>query len=280
MKKLLSLISVTLFACIMLFQHVVAAEAADPTTYCIRYDNEKNEWYYQVGSAWDDTVPPPKREVYYMFQILKDGDYIVVDSPNDCGKITIDANLGNLTILPNSSAVITCKSVKEYYQLHDSTVSINGNVEKAFVYDHAVANFNNNVNYLELAFESESEPTMVAHVTGTCAELLVHSASTGETSCHLWNFKDELNFNNGVVQTAYGKYDINPPSSKSAAVTPSTTPAATPSNTTVTPTPAAPSVTDDEYDDVPKTGESSAYVWMFALSVLCLTGSYAVRKKK
>lgn len=278
-KTLLSIFSVTLFACIMLFQHLVPIEAADPTTYCIRYDNEKEEWYYQVGSAWDDTVPPPKREVYYMFQILKDGDYIVVDSPSDCGKITIDANLGNLTILPNSSAVITCKSIQEYYQLHDSTVSINGNVEKAFVYDHAVANFNNDVNYLELVFASEPEPTMVAHVTGTCAELFVHASDDNKVSYHLWNFKDELNFYNGILQTEYGKYDINPPSSKPAAVTPSTTPAA-PSNTTTTPAPAAPSVSDDEYDDVPKTGESVAYVWMFALAALCITGSYTIRKKK
>lgn len=277
MKKLFSIFSVALFAVILLCQNIVQAEAADPTTYCIRYDSDKDQWYYQVGSAWDDTVPPPRREVYYMFQTMKDGDYVVVDSPDDCGKITIDFNLGNLTILPNSSAIISCKSVAEYYQLHDSTISINGNVEKAFVYDNAVANFNNNVNYLELIYATEPEPTMVAHVSGTCYELWVHS-SDNTTLYSLWNFKDELDFYDGTLQTKYGKYDVNPPSSKPSAVTPSAT-TTTPTPAPATPSNQTPSTSADEYDDVPKTGESSAYLWMFALSALCLAGSYSIRKK-
>ena len=269
MKKLLSIFAVAFFALILGAQNIIPVAAAEPNTYLVEYNDEKDDWYYTPGSPGADDETPQKREIYYLLQILKDGDYIVVDSTKGTGTLKLDFTLGNLTILPNSSALITCKGVQEYYQLHDSTVSLFANVEKAFVYDNAVVNFNNNVNTLELIFEGE--PTMVAHVMGTCKDFIVHNPET--TLTHLWNFREPLLYNQGVLSTAYGTYDINPPAAPAAPIV-STTPSSTP-----TATPSAPSSSADEYDDVPKTGESAAFLWIFALAALCFAGSYSFKKK-
>lgn len=271
MKKLLSIFAVACFALILWAQNIVPVAAAEPTTYVVKYDSAKDEWYYQVGSSWDDTVPPPRREIYYMIQDMKDGDYVVVDSTDDRGTLVLDFTLGNLTILPHSTALITCKGVQEYYQLHDSAVSLTANVEKGFVYDNAVCNFNQNVNTLELVY-TES-PEMVVDVEGTCNELWVHNSSATETKYALWNFTEPLVFNEGIVKNQFGTYAITPPSAPAAPVVPSA-----PSSTPAT-TPAAPSSSADEYDDVPKTGESSAFLWMFGLAALCFAGSYSFKKK-
>lgn len=271
MKKLFSIFSVALFAVVLLFQNAVTVDAADPTTYYVQYDSDKDEWYYQIGSSWDDTVPPPKREIYYMLQDFKDGDYVVVESTEARGELKLDYHLGNLTVMPNSTALITCKSIAEYYQLHDSTVSLTADVEKACVYDNAVCNFNKNVNYLQLIYDEE--PNMAVHVVGTCNEFWVHNTDESATKYHLWEFKDELIFNETILKTPYGTYNINPPATPAAPIVPDTT-------TSTAPTPApAPSTPADEYDDVPKTGESTAYLWMFALAALCFAGSYSFKKR-
>ena len=271
MKKLLSIFAVACFALLLCGQNIITADAADPTTYIVQYDDNKDEWYYQVGSTWDDTDPPPKREIYYMAQQMKDGDYVVVDSTDGKGTLVLDFVLGNLTILPHSEALITCKGVQEYYQLHDTAVSLTANVEKAFVYDNAIANFNNNVNTLELIY-TES-PEMLVGVVGTCSELWVHNSNATETKYALWNFTESLLFQEGIVKNPFGTYSINPPSSPAAPVVPST-PSSTPSTT-----PSAPSSSADEYDDVPKTGESTAFLWLFGLAALCFAGSYSFKKK-
>lgn len=270
MKKLLSIFAVACFALILWTQNIVPVVAAEPTTYVVKYDDTDDQWYYQIGSSWDDTVPPPRREIYYMLQEMKDGDYVVVDATEGQGTLVLDFTLGNLTIIPYSNALITCKGVVEYYQLNNSFVSLTANVDKAFVYDNAVANFNNNVNVLKLSYKET--PEMVVGVAGTCNEFLVENYEGTEVQYHLWNFRETLLFNDTCLRTPYETYDINPPASPAAPIvsaTPSSTPAATP---------PAPSSSADEYDDVPKTGESAMFLWMFGLAALCFAGSYSFKK--
>lgn len=271
MKKLLSIFAVACFALILWAQNIVPVSAAEPTTYVVKYDDSNDQWYYQIGSSWDDTVPPPRREIYYMIQDMKDGDYVVVDATNGQGTLVLDFTLGNLTILPNSNALITCKGVIEYYQLNNTAVSLTANVEKAFVYDNAIANFNKNVNVLELIYDQT--PEMIAGVGGTCSEFWVHTYDASQTKYHLWNFKETLLFNETILKTPYGTYDINPPASPAAPIV-SATPSSTPTST-----PSAPSSSADEYDDVPKTGDSAMFLWMFGLAALCFAGSYSFKKK-
>ena len=271
MKKLFSILSVALFAVILFFQSTINAEAADPTTYYVQYDADAKQWYYQVGSSWDDTVPPPKREIYYMIQDMKDGDYVVVEATEGWPELKLDFHLGNVTVTPNSSCMISAKSIAECYILHDSYVSITADVEHAWVYDNASCNFNLNCNTLELLYADE--PTMSVGVLGTCNEFIAHNMNTSATLYHLWNFTDDLIFNDTYLRTSADSYSINPPSTPAASIVPNTSSSTAPA----TSTPAASDA--DEYDDVPKTGESAAYLWMFAIAALCFAGSYSFKKK-
>lgn len=269
MKKLLSIFSVALFAAVLLFQNKVTVDAADPTTYYVQYDSEEEEWYYQVGSSWDDTVPPPKREIYYMLQEMKDGDYVVVEAIDCWPELELDFHLGNLTVVPNSSCMVKAKSIAECYILGNAYVSITADVEHGFVYDNATCNFNANCNNLELIFTHE--PTMSVAVLGTCNDFIVHSATT--TQCHFWSFTDDLVYNDGALRTAADSYSINPPSTPAAPIVPTT------SAGTTTTAPSTNSSAADEYDDVPKTGESAAYLWLFAVAALCFAGSFSFKKR-
>lgn len=273
MKKLFSIFSAALFAIVLICQNPITVDAADPTTYYVQYDKEAEQWYYQVGSSWDDTVPPPKREIYYMLQDMKDGDYVVVEAIGDWPELELDFHLGNLTIMPYSSCMVKAKSVAECYVLHDAYVSITSDVEHGWVYGNATANFNLNCNTLELIYDNE--PEMSVAVLGTCNELWVHNDTS--TWNHLWSFTDDLIYNNGRVHTAHESFSINPPATPAAPVVPTTT-TSTPASST-TSTPASSTTSADEYDDVPKTGESTAYLWTFAIAALCFVGSYSLKKR-
>ncbi len=269
MKKLFSILSVAFFAMVFIVLNTVQASAADPTTYYVKYDSSNKTWYYQVGSSWDNTAPPPNREVYYMLQEIKDGDYVVVESTGHYPTLEIDCNLGNLTVMAGSNALITCKSVKECYILGNSQVSLTADVEHAWVYDNVAVNFNKNVNYLEHIFSTD--PSSSIAVVGSCYDFIVHNPN--ETRLHLWNFTEDLVYNDGAIKTPYGGYSINPPSGTPAPVTPST-PAA-PS----TPT-APPASADSEYDDVPKTGDALTFVWLFAAAAACMASGYSLKKRR
>lgn len=270
MKKLFTFLSVALFAMVFFATATMNAEAAEPTTYVVKYDSATEQWYYQVGSAWDDSVPPPRREIYYMTLDMKDGDYVVVDS-TDGGwpELNLDFHLGNLTTYPNTACMVNAKSIAECYILHGSYVSITADVEKAWVYQDCSANFNKNCNTLELIYIDD--PNMSVGVLGTCNDFCVSSET--EVLCHLWNFTDDLIFNEGIVKTARESYSIDPPSAPAAPVVPSTS-TSTPSSTTTSSSASA-----GEYDDVPKTGETAGYLWLFALAALCFAGSYSLKKK-
>lgn len=273
MKKLFTFLSVAIFAMVFFWTSTIKAEAAEPTTYCVRYDAEEEEWYYQVGSKWDDSVPPPNRELYYMTLEMKDGDYVVVESTDgDCPELKLDFHLGNLTTYPNVSCLINAKSIAECYLLHGSYVSITADVEHAWVYQGCTANFNKNCNKLELIYIDN--PNMSVGVLGICNEFSLSSET--EVVCELWSFKDDLIFKDGVVQTDRESYSTEPPATSPAPVVP-TTPNTTPSNTP--PAPSSSSTSADEYDDVPKTEENMNFLWFFAIAGLCFVGSYSLNKK-
>lgn len=259
MKKLFSIFSVALFAVVLLCMNSVTVAAEEPTTYHVKYDSKTDSWLYETETMY--------REIYYMLQEIKDGDLVVVDATEEgWPTLELDYHLSNLTILPYSSCMVTVKSIDECYVLHDSFVSITADVNKGWVYGNAACNFNLDCDYLELFYEDE--PEMSVGVLGNCSEFLVHSDAS--TKYHLWNFTDDIVFNDGVLKTAYGSYSIEPPAASTSAPSATTSP-----NSTTTTS----SSSSDEYDDVPKTGESVAYLWMFAIAALCFTGSYSLKKK-
>ncbi len=268
MKKLFSLFAVALMAVMWLNVNAVTAEAAEPKTYVIKYDDalvaDKWEWFYQEGSAWNDALP--NRELYYLtLDQLKDGDHIVVlpSEADHTPEFTIDYNLGSLTFVIDSSAIATVKSVENCYVCNDANAIVNGNVNNAYVYDNVVANFNNDVNLLEHYYQGE--PNITVGVGGKLNRFYVHT--DGRTLYDLYAFTGPLVMQNGELKTHYDYYLTTPPAAATTPATPAPAPA----------TPAAPSA--DEYDDVPKTGDSLAFLWAFGLAAVCFMGSYSLKKR-
>lgn len=60
----------------------ITVKAAEPTTYVLNYSDSSSEWRYKEASSWSAEVQD--RELYYLQQNIKDGDYIVID--NRCGE--------------------------------------------------------------------------------------------------------------------------------------------------------------------------------------------------
>lgn len=259
MKKLFSLFAVVMMAVMFLNINTLSVTAAEPTTYYVKYDAEKEDWFYQVGSKWNEDVT--SREVYYMTLEMKDGDYVVVEATADFPELHLDNfNLGNLTVKPNDACVVYAKSIKDCYILSGAYATINGDVTNGYLYDFSTCNFNDDCANLEITYSDAT--TISAAVVGKCNDFYVHNEDKSKIKYHVYSFNEPLYFASGVLKNATNEYSINPPSNTATAPT----------------TPSKPS-NADEYDDVPKTGESNAYLWAFGLAAACFAGSYALKKR-
>lgn len=75
----------------------ITVKAAEPTTYVLNYSDSSSEWRYKEASSWSAEVQD--RELYYLQQNIKDGDYIVIDNDveNNALALKVSVRLGNLT---------------------------------------------------------------------------------------------------------------------------------------------------------------------------------------
>lgn len=261
MKKLFSIFTAVLFVVMSFNLSTLNVSAANPNTYYVKYDPDKKDWVYQSGNTWDDSVVG--RELYYMTLDFKDGDYVVAEATEDFPALELDFNLGNFTLVPGSGCTLTAKSVKDCYILREATCSVTANVTNGYVYDYAKANFNKDCLNLELVYDVD--PQMSVNVLGTCNYFHAHNETT--TKYLLWNFKDALIFGDGYLQTHYDDYEINPPAGFNTS-TPSTS-----TSSTTKPSGAG------ELDEVPKTGQSYSCLAAFGVAVICLLGSYSLKKR-
>lgn len=266
MKKLFCLFSVVMFAVMSLNLNMLTASAEEPSTYYVNYDSIKEEWYYQEGSSWDETAPPPNKELYLLTLEFKDGDYLVVEAEgNDFPELKMDFNIGNLTVISDSSVIVYAKSIKDCYILHDSKASIHCNVTNAWVYDNSAVNFNKDCTNLELIYDENPEISVA--VLGKCDYFYAHSNS--KVMYKVWSFTDELIFD-GYLRTSSDHYRVDGPAAGGSTPTP---PAATT-------TPTTPGASDDSaYDDVPKTGQSGAYIWAFGIAAVSFAGVFLLKKR-
>ena len=276
LKKLMILFTAALFCLLPIFSQPLTAQASTPTTYYVKYNTEKNDWYYQVGSSWDDTAI--ERELYYMTLEIKDGDVVIVDG---AGTLNLNVSLSNLTILNGNLAIVTAKSYDEVHVLSGVGAAINGDIKNAHVYDNAVANINNNVTNL-YAYDSSN-----AIVAGNASNVYVYDSvdPIANVEClgtvdhvktydddyvyyEYYNFaKSSLKIENGSLRTEESKYSKTAPAA--------TTPAAPSTGTTTTPPAPA-----DELDDVPKTGDFSVSpVWFLAIAVVCMLGYIKLERR-
>lgn len=253
MKKLFSLFAVVMMAVMSLNLNALTVNAAEPTTYVVKYDATEDYWYYQVGSKWDNHGQ--SREMYYMTLEMKDGDYIVVDALEGTPVLELDFHLGNLTILANSSCTVKAKSIKDCYILSGATGTIECDVTNGYLYDFSSCNFLKNCDNLKVNYTDEE--TVFVNVVGTCKDFYMLNTATNKVKYQLYNFTAPLSVSEGDLTNAATEYSTAP----AAAAKP------------------APSSSADEYDDVPKTGESNAYLFAFGLAAVCFLGSYSLKKR-
>lgn len=270
MKRLLSLLTAFVLLLAPLFSMKLTVQAeGEAKIYYVKYVASKGEWRYQEGS-WDDASEG--REFYYMYQNIKDGDSLVVDGAGDgvnaCYVNIPDIRLGNFTALGSQSANITAKSVDEVYVLFTSTAVINGDVKKAYVYNDSVVNFNNNVEYLEVTSSiAENRVHAYINIVGTLDHLYAYDYNK-VTRFECYDFKPgTFTMYKGNLNVLPENYSTTPSAEEPAA--PVETPAETPTQ--------APA--DEEYDEVPKTGEMPApYIPVMCVLLLCIAGKAALKK--
>ena len=271
LKKIVSLLAAAALLVLLPGGNTLTASAAEPTTYCIR--SIDGEWRFQATSTWDDTAA--HRELYYMEQEIKDGDIIVIDGSLDNKPITVNVRLSNLTVKSSSSLVFTANGYDSCYILDQNVAAINGDVTNAYVYGTARCNFNNNVTNLEVIGSGSDLNNLNATVSvvGTVSHLKATDSGDGGVYFEYYDFPaNKFRMENGTVKTAETDYSTTPSSTTQE----TTAQESTAQQTTSSQTPAA----SDEYDDVPKTGQSNLIFWLFGAAVICLAGSFALRKIK
>lgn len=280
LKQLKKLLPLSALAFMLTFlSNALTVSANEPTTYCLMFSEEDDNWRYQVRSQWDfdDTSTP----IYYLDGNLKNGDIVVINDGSNTVPVTIKVHLSNLTFT-NPSGTIAMVSVAggvdHCYVNKGAVGSVTGAVTNAYVYGDALANFNNNVLNL-YSYEVDTPDVGVVGptigVTGTVSYFESHDAD-GSRGYYGTNFKANTFFmDEGVLETDEEDYtqDVSggpvTAAAQSASASQSTTSAASKSGTS-----------SDEYDKVPKTGESSSALWLCLAAAVCLSGSLFLRRSE
>lgn len=267
LKKLSIMLTAVMICLIPLLESALTVHAEGPVTYYIKYVDGHGDFQFQKGEWKEDDS---ERELYYMYQDIKDGDLLVIDS-TAASNLKVDVQLSNLTIVHAPSAVITAKGIDNCYVINDSIAAINGNVTYAAVYDKSIVTFNDNVGTLELLSEKYENLHHNVSVAGTVDH--VKASDKNEVHFEFYNFsKNSFCVEDGELTTAKTNYSET---ATAAAQTPAPTPTATPAPET-----PAPSVSSGEYDDVPKTGDIRFNpFWLIAIAAMCMIGSYEVKRR-
>lgn len=260
----------------------ITVQAAEPTTYVVHYctDISDPDWRFQVGSAWDDSASD--RETYYMMQSIKDGDYVVIDTDasSPAFDLSFPVRLGNLTVKTTATVLPKAKGYDAVYVLDGSTASISGDVSHAYVYGTARATFINNVDTLEMLGMGNNLNNLHAYIgcQGTVNHLIAREYSDQSIYFEYYNFaKNTLNIEDGSVKTEEKYYSKTAPAAAVETPAATTAPAATPAPAAATA--PAQSTASGEYDNVPKTGESSLPYVFAGAAAICAAFGYGLRKK-
>ena len=255
MKKLFSLFAVVMVAVMSLNLSTLTVAAEEPTTYIVKYVAATDDWLYQIGSTWDNDSEG--KSMYYMTLEMKDGDYVIVEAHEGNPTLDLDFHLGNLTITANSSCTANVKSVNDCYILSGAHANINCDVTNGYLYDFSVCNFLGNCANLKIYYTDDV--TISVNVVGTCKDFYMHNDANNSVKYQMYNFTAPLTLNSGELKNSAGEYSTTPSAAQA--------------------TPAAPSTGGNEYDDVPKTGQSNAYLFAFGLAAVCFLGSYSLKKR-
>ncbi len=187
------------------------ASADGPVTYSVKYVPASNAWRYQSNtSTFDDKGY--HRELYYLYQELKEGDLVVVynDSPSVPTLDLGNTHLSNLTVTRCASfTIILSGDIDDCYLLDEAFCTINGNVTNAYVYDNVVCNFNKNVK--ELNLYPAGNMTSSIGTVGTVDHVYAVPRNTQKALYSLYAFQSgAFAMKDGVLLTDKSKYSSSP----------------------------------------------------------------------
>lgn len=272
LKTLFTMMAVSVAAFLLPESSCMKAAAEEPVTYAVKYlENEEGsgEWRYQSGaSTFDDSAF--HRELYYLRESIKDGDLVVVyngsatsPDPLDLGTV----RLQNLTVVQTASFTsIKSGDIEDCYILAGNSCAINSNVTNAHVYGTTLCNFNYNVQELNVYALGE-DPTATVGCSGTVHHYLARTEALDRTFSDLYDFQaNSFLIRDGILQVPESQYSHTPTTQTPA-------PTAAPQQSA-----ASSGTSNDEYDEVPKTGESHPVLWLICLAGICIAASCALRK--
>lgn len=267
-KKLLATAASAVMLTLLPNVGVLNVSAAEPVTYYVMYEDapdNNGDWWYQLGSEWDENAE--HRQLAYMTEQLKDGDVVIVGNASP-QQLVLNVHLSNLTIKNTSdqlAMVSVTGGIDNCFFLNNTNGSVTGNVFNAYVYGASTANFCSNVTNL-YSYNDNPDGNPNIGVSGTVAYF--HSENANDINPpYGTNFAaNTFSLENGDLKTDPSNYtrDI------------SGGPAASASQPA--PKPSSSSTASNEYDDVPKTGESSPVMWLSLIAVSCLSASLLLRK--
>lgn len=261
MKRMMAALCAAAMLVILPAGSMMTAQAEEPVTYSVKYLDQG--WYFEANTSVFNGNS--HRELYYLLEVIKDGDTVVVYNDTDNAK---ELNLGNvrlsnLTYAGTKFTMVYAGSVDTCYVNTGTSGTINCDVKNAHVYDTSVFNFNKNVGELNI-YAGDSVKSSVG-----CAGTVGHLKATNSQGNTIFDYYD---FEAGVLHFENGTFKPT----RVAYKTPEEHFASLPANAAGTDTPATGN-DSDEYDDVPKTGQSSLYLWFLGAAVVCFAGSRALK---
>lgn len=272
LKKLASLLTAVVLCTLLPGATKLTASADTPVTFYIKHVDDTSGWKFQTG-GWSNEEY--NRDLYYMFEEMKDGDIVVIDNngSSEFLNLTFTKQLSNLTIVKDSHAVIAAPGITEFFALAGSSSAITGDIGHAYLYDDAGVTFHSNVNTLDI-IDTRAQLTGTVTVAGTVGHATCKTES-GYVYFELYNVAaNKMVVEYGSLKTDPAYYSTTPATTEQPAgnTAADNTAASTPSQTQQT------TAASDEYDDVPKTGESNAIFWLLGTAFLCLAGRHALKK--
>lgn len=255
--------------------NALTAKAAEPVSYAVKYSPDLKEWRIQANTN-DFNEKADSRSIYVLLPDIKDGDIVVVYN-DDITNVALDlgsARLSNLTLTQNTqSCLIKSGGADVCHVQGGSLCSISGDVKNAYVYDTTTCTFTGNVDTLTIYATSWDGSTSNVSVDGTVEHLYVtpFDQDTPRTYYDLYHFgKGTLYLEEGTLQTPEWSYLNYDQYVAQVAPTAQNNSQAAQDNSQVKPS--------SEYDDVPKTGQSNAYIWFLGAALLFFAGSFAARR--
>lgn len=268
MKKVKGLVLFLLTVCVLTVMPMVMKLDVNAETYTLNDVN--GETRFQTGYPWD--AEDSSREMYYLREMIKDGDSIVVAETDGRIEEHFNVRLANLTIDKATNCAVGADYIEECYVLGKSVAAINGTVNKAYVYDYATCTFNGDVNYLE-AIGVNYEVRAVISSNARVYNFV--SVEHGAESKHGYDFASgKFRLAEDKIKTKSEFYSTTPTEASIKAL-----------GGSVAETPSAPAASNNaassssDYDAVPKTGDTTnAFAWL--VMAVAFAGVAVIARKR